>query len=74
MGVQAFRDGKTFAAYNVRPAGFSLACILGKRTDLLTALDNGWHMANLAEPVTLSDGRVMGYSPAAEALETICNA
>ena len=74
IGVHQYRDGKTFSAYNVRPSGFLMACIAAKRLDLVRALDRGWHIANLAEPVKLSDGTVMGFSPAAEELEAICNA
>ena len=73
IGVQQYRDGKTFAAANVRPAGFFMACLAAKRIDLVDALDRGWHVANLAEPVKFVDGAVMGYSPAAEELEAICN-
>ena len=74
IGVQQYRDGKTFAAANVRPAGFFMACLSANRLDLVDALDHGWHVANLAEPVKFEDGTVMGYSPAAEELETTCNA
>lgn len=74
MGVQAFRDGKTFAAYNVRPLGFALDCILGNRLDLLAALDCGWHTANRAEPVKLESGEIIGNSDAAAELEAICHA
>ena len=73
IGVQQYRDGKTFAAANVRPAGFLMACLAAKRLDLVDALDRGWHVASLAEPVKFADGTVMGYSPATEELEAICN-
>lgn len=74
IGVQQYRDGKTFAAANVRPTGFFIACLSAKRLDLVEALDRGWHVANLAEPVKFADGTVMGCSPSAKELEAICNA
>ncbi|MBC8001080.1 MAG: hypothetical protein H7X97_00715 [Opitutaceae bacterium] len=74
IGVQQYRDGKTFAAGNVRPAGFFMACLAAKRLDLVEALDRGWHVANLAEPIKFEDGTVMGSSPASHDLEAICNA
>lgn len=74
IGVQQFRDGKTFAAYNVRPAGFFMACLAAKRLDLVDALDHGWHVANCAQPVKLDDGTVMQAPFATAELEQICEA
>ncbi len=74
IGVQQYRDGKTFAAANVRPSGFFVACLAANRLDLVTALDSGWHIANLANPVELADGTLVGFSPAVSELESICNA
>lgn len=73
LGIQRYRDGYTFAAHNVRPAGFFMACLAAKRLDLVAALDEGWHVANLAEPVQLDDGTVIVSSRAAARLEEICN-
>lgn len=74
MGVQRYRDGFTFAAYNVRPPGFTVAAIMASRQELIAALDHGWHTAHLAEPVKLSDGRIIGNSDHAAELERICEA
>lgn len=49
LGVQRFRDGFTFANYNVRPTGFVTACFKANRTDLLKALDHGCNMFRHAE-------------------------
>ena len=73
LGVQRYRDGYTFAAHNVRPVGFFMACLAAKRLDLVAAVDEGWHAANLAEPVRLDDGTVIISSRAAARLEEICN-
>lgn len=74
IGVQRYRDGYTFADYNVRPQGFVLACFAANRKELIEALDHGWHTANLAEPVKLSDGKIIGSSEHAAELERICEA
>lgn len=74
LGVQQYRDGKTFAACNVRPVGFLAACVNANRLDLVEALDYGWHIANLAEPVKLKNGRIIGCQDSAKKLEEICNA
>lgn len=74
LGVEQYRSGKTFAASNVRPAGFLRACFEANRTDLIKALDKGWHIANFAEPVKLPDGSVIGSASAEKQLEAICNA
>lgn len=71
LGVQRFRDGFTFAKYNVRPEGFVTACFKANRKELLDALDNGWHVANLAEPVVMDDGTVIGSVEASKKLEAI---
>lgn len=72
LGVQRFRDGFTFAKYNVRPEGFVTSCFKANRKELLDALDNGWHVANLAEPVVMDDGTVIGSIEASKQLEAIC--
>lgn len=72
LGVQRFRDGYTFAQYNVRPIGFVDACVKAHRMDLIKALDYGWHVANMAEPVVLDDGTVIGSVVASKQLEMIC--
>lgn len=72
LGVQRFRDGFTFANYNVRPTWFVTACFKANRTDLLKALDHGWHIANLAEPVVLDDGTIIGDGEFVKQLEAIC--
>ncbi len=72
LGVQRYRDGFTFAKYNVRPTGFVTACFKANRMDLLKAIDHGWHIANLAEPVVLDDGTIIGSVEASKQLEAIC--
>lgn len=58
--------------YNVRPIGFVDACVKAHRMDLVKALDYGWHVANMAEPVVLDDGMVIGSVVASKQLEMIC--
>ncbi len=74
LGVQQYRDGRTFKACDVRPPGFMIACFKARRLDLIDALDYGWTIANLAEPVKMSDGTIWGSSPSNAELERICNA
>lgn len=73
LGVQRYRDGKTFAQRDVYPEGFVVEATKAGRSDLIKEVGYGWHVANLAEPVEINDQVYVSAENAAE-LERICEA
>lgn len=71
LGVERYRMGFTFAARDVLPKGFVVGAVMANRSELIEAVNHGWHVANLAEPVEIS-GEVYVSLSSAEELQRIC--